>query len=296
MTVALIGATGTIGPHVVDALLARQVERRVLTRDAARARTVLAPGAEIRQTDITEDEQVAAGCAGARSVLLLTEHSRDMADLQLRIMRALRRLDITIVKISGTSSAIRPDGPYACRQHWEVETILRESGARHVILRPNAFMQTIIGQILLPSVRETGTIPNAIAESGISFVDARDVGECAATALTTDEYTGQTLVLTGSRPVTYAELAALISNRVGRPVDVRDITPADIRQTLVARGTPLWEAEHFEEMYALFRRGESEFVSGDVERITGKAPRNVEAYIGETVRDEVGAGVGEAAG
>ena len=48
-----------------------------------------------------------------------------MADLQLRVIRELRRTGIRIVKLSGTSSAITPDGPYACREHWEVERVLR---------------------------------------------------------------------------------------------------------------------------------------------------------------------------
>ena len=106
-----------------------------------------------------------------------------MTDVQLRIIRALRRSGVRIVKISGTSSAINPDGPYTCRQHWEVEKILESSGQPFVVLRPNAFMQTLIGQILIPGVRATGAVANALGTSGISFIDARDVGECAAVTL-----------------------------------------------------------------------------------------------------------------
>jgi uncharacterized protein YbjT (DUF2867 family) len=67
-----------------------------------------------------------------------------MADLQLRIIRTLRRSGIKIVKLSGTSTAITPDGPYACREHWEIEQVLAGSDQPYVILRPNAFMQTLI--------------------------------------------------------------------------------------------------------------------------------------------------------
>ena len=70
-----------------------------------------------------------------------------------------------------------------------------------------------------------------------------------------------------------------------RPVEIKQITPADVRAMMTARGTPQWEAEHFEEMYEMFRRGESEFVSDDVERITGRPPRDVDAYLRETLGD-----------
>jgi uncharacterized protein YbjT (DUF2867 family) len=283
MTVAVIGGTGTVGPFVVSSLLARGADVRVLARDGDRARSILGDEPEIRQADIGDHDQVIAACSGAESVLLLTSHAHDMTDLQLRIIRALRRTGIKIVKISGTSSAVHPNGPYTLRQHWEVETVLQASGQPYVNLRPNAFMQTLIGQIMLPAMRATGAAPNAIASSGISFVDARDVGEAAAVVLTAAVWDGQTLVLTGSRPVTYAEIAAIIGQLTGQPVDIKEITPADVRAMMTARGTPQWEAEHFQEMYEMFRRGESEFVSGDVERITGHPPRSVETYLAETL-------------
>jgi NAD(P)H dehydrogenase (quinone) len=283
MTVAVIGATGTVGPCAVSSLLARGAGVRVLARDADRAKQVLEPGAEIRSVDIGDHDQVIAACDGADSVLLLTSHAHDMADLQLRIIRALRRTGVKIVKISGTSSAVNPDGPYALRQHWEVETILQGSGQPFVTLRPNAFMQTLIGTIMLPAVKASGAVPNAIAGAGISFIDARDIGECAAITLTTDAWDGQTLVLTGPRAVTYADIAATIEQLTGQRVAVNEITPADVRNMMLGRGTPLWEAEHFEEMYEMFRRGESEFISADVERLTGHPPRTVEAYLAETL-------------
>lgn len=286
--VTLIGATGTIGPHVVAALADRGVRPRVLTRDAERARTVLgdlADGADIAEVDITDHDAVLAATAGASSLLLLTSHAHDMTDVQLRIIRALRRTDIRIVKISGTSSVINPDGPYTCRQHWEVEEILKAAGPRYVILRPNAYMQTLVGTILVPGVRATGVVANALGSAGISFIDARDVGECAAVALTSTQWDGQTLVLTGPRSVTFAEIAEQLGRDAGITVPVRDTTPADVGAMMRSRGMAAWEAEHFEEMYEMFRAGESEFVSADVRRMTGHEPRTVEAYLAEHAAD-----------
>jgi hypothetical protein len=42
-----------------------------------------------------------------------------------------------------------------------------------------------------------------------------------------------------------------------------------------------WEAEHFQEMYQLFRDRRSEFVTTDVEHVLGRAPRTVEDYLHE---------------
>ena len=286
MTALLVGATGTVGPHVVAGLTDRGATPRVLTRGAERARGILPAEVELVEGDPGDDDTVLRAADGVDSVFLLTEHDHDMSDLQLRIIRALRRTGARIVKLSGTSSAITPDGPYTCRQHWEIEHVLAASGQPWSVVRPNAFMQTLIGTIMLPAVRATGRIPNAVGAAGISFVDARDIGDVCAEVLLDPQWASQTLVLTGSRAVTFGEIAELVSQIRGAAVGILEITPADVRDNLLGRGMAPWEAEHFQEMYQLFRDGQSEFVTGDLERVLGRAPRTVEAYLHEA-RDEL---------
>ena len=93
------------------------------------------------------------------------------------------------------------------------------------------------------------------------------------------QWDGQSLVLTGPRAVGFAEIAGLVSAKTGQSVGTREITPADIRIQLEQRGMARWEAEHFQEMYQLFRDGRSEFVSGDVERLLGRPPGTVEDHL-----------------
>ncbi|GAA1942580.1 SDR family oxidoreductase [Microbacterium deminutum] len=283
MPVLVLGATGNVGPHVVNELDALGESVRVLVRDAGRARALLGDDAEVIGGDATDPAVLASALDGVESVFLLTPHAFDMSDFQLRVIRELRRTGIRIVKLSGTSSAITPDGPHACRQHWEIERVLEASGQPFVILRPNSFMQVLVGRLMLPALRATGRIMNPLGSAGISLIDARDVGAVAARVLTGHDWDGQTLALTGPRAITYPEIAQLVSARTGSAVDVVDITPGDVRTSLVARGTEEWEADHFAEMYELFRAGESEFVTDTVQQVTGRPPRTVEAYLDETL-------------
>lgn len=285
MTVLVIGATGTVGPHVVTALTERATPVRVLVRDGDRARTILPIGVDVRTGDPRSDSDLLAAVTDdVTAVFLLTSHAHDMADTQLHVIRAMRRLPVRIVKLSGTSSAIHPDGPHACRQHWEIEQILAASGQPFVVLRANAFMQTLIDQIMLPAAMNTGVVANPIAEAGISFIDARDVGACAGVVLTDPQYDGQILTLTGPAAVTYGQIADHIATVTGRPVTVSEITPADVRDNLRARGMPAWETEHFQEMYQLFRDGGSRTVTDDVTRILGRPPITVADHLDEHLR------------
>lgn len=281
MTVLAVGATGTVGPHVITSLTERGAAVRVLTRNAERARTLLPAGIDLRQGDPGVPNDLLDAAEGAGALFLLTSHDPTMADIQLRIVRTLRHTDIRIVKLSATSSAVNPDGPDTCRQHWEIEQVLAAGGKPYTILRPNAFMQTLIDKMVLPAARNTGVVPNAIGRAGVNLIDARDVGACAAEALCSSRWDGHTMVLTGPRAVTFPELANIVGESIGKPVRTKDVMPADIRRTLEKQRMPGWEARHSEEMFELFRNGRSEFISDDLETMIGRPPYTVERYISD---------------
>ena len=134
MSVLVLGATGNVGPHVVAGLVALGDGPRVMVRDAARARSMLGAEVEVVAGDVTDPAALGSAIDGVDSVFLLSPHGYAMADLQLGVIRSLRRTGIRIVKLSGTDSAITADGPYACREHWEIERILTDSGQPFVIL------------------------------------------------------------------------------------------------------------------------------------------------------------------
>lgn len=284
MSALILGATGNIGPHVVSELVAGGERPRVLARDEDKARAVLGDDIEIVVGDMTDPATLDAAAKDVDTVFLLSSHGFTMADTQLAVIRQLRRSGARIVKLSGTSSAINPQGPHACRQHWEIERVLEESGQPFVILRPNSFMQVIVQGMLLPALQSTGKVLNPIAGSGISFIDARDVGEVAAKVITSHDWDSQTLVLTGPRAVTYADIARIVGEVTGTPTDVVEVTPADVRASLIGRGMQEWEADHFEEMYELFRAGESAFVTDTVEQVTGHPARTIEAFLDEVLQ------------
>lgn len=279
MTVLVLGATGNVGPHVVRALLDRGADVRVLTRNSARAGALLGGAVDVRQGDLADEATLVACSDGVSAAFLLTPHAFDMADVQLRVIRAVRRSGVRIVKLSGTASAIRPDGPHVCRQHWEIEQVLRACGQPFSILRPNSFMQSLIGRNLVPTIRASGIVPNPLGTAGLSLIDAGDVGRVAAAVLTEDRWAGHTLTLTGPEPVSYARIAELVTAVRGEVVTAVDVSPADVRKSLTARGVPAWEAGHFEEMYELFGRGESAFVTDEVAQVTGRTPATVADYI-----------------
>jgi uncharacterized protein YbjT (DUF2867 family) len=280
MSVLLFGATGRIGPHVARELVDRGASVTALVRDPARAAAVLPAPVRLVPGDFADDGAVQRALDDATSLLLLTPHGSDMAATQQRLLGWATKAGTRVVKISGTSSAIRADGPDAGRQHWQAEQDLAGSGAGFVILRPNAFMQTLLPPIAA-TVRANGVVVNPLGPAGISLIDCADIGAAAAAVLTDDRYDGQTFELTGPAAPTYADIAEVIQGVTARAVTVVDTTPEAIADTARARGASEWEAGHLAEMLTLFRAGASEFITDDVERLTGHPPRSVADYIAE---------------
>lgn len=280
MSLFVTGATGKLGPHVVSALVHRGVDVRALVRDQERARDLLPPEASLVVGTFTDDEVLESALAQADSMLLLTPHGPEMAAVQTALIDRAAKAGTRVVKVSGTSAGIRPDGPDACRQHYDVEQHLAQAGIPWAVVRPNGFMQTLL-PAMAASVRQNATIFNPLGTAGLSLVHCADLGEAIATVLTDPVHQSCCHVLTGPTAPTYRDLAAIISAETGTEVGVRDITPTDAGDAARARGLSEWEAHHLAEMLAMFATGASEYVTDDIEVLTGRPPRSVQDYVRE---------------
>jgi uncharacterized protein YbjT (DUF2867 family) len=278
MTVFVTGATGRLGPHVIASLVARGERVRALVRDPGKARALLPADAELVQGDFAAIPTIEAELAAADTMLLLTPHGPDMAAVQNTLIDLAARAGTRVVKVSGTSAGIRPDGPDACRQHFDAEQHLADSGVPWAVVRPNGFMQTLI-VAMAATVRERGLIANPLGTAGISLVDCADVGAATAAVLTDPRHDGRHHVLTGPAGPTYAEIAAVITEETGVDVKVLDVTPEQAGDAARARGLSDWEAGHLTEMLAMFRTGASEYVTTDVDELTGRRPRSVRDFV-----------------
>jgi len=191
----------------------------------------------------------------------------------------LCRTGVRIVKVSGTTTMVSPDGPEALRRHWEVEQVLTRSGRPFVVLQPSAFTQSLIDRMVLPILRDTGKVVDPLGAAGINYIDARDIGECAAEALTDPRWVGRTLTLSGPRAVTFDEIAQQVGARIGRTVETLRLGPREMHREFQRRGMARWEADHFRELFGLYRRGVAEPAGLDVARMIGRPPTDVDEYL-----------------
>lgn len=278
MRVLVTGATGKLGPHIVRELVARGVAVSALVRDPAGARGLLGEQVSLVEGSFDDTAAVEHALTVVDAMCLLTPHGPEMARTQNRLVDLAARSGTRVVKVSGTSSGIGPDGPDACRQHHDSEQHLAGSGVAWAVVRPNGFMQTLVAG-MAATVRERGVVVNPLGAAGIAVVDCADVGAATAEVLCDPAHDGAHHVLTGPAAPTFAQMAATIGEVTGRGIEVVEVTPEQAGEAAQAKGLSSWEAGHLTEMLHLFRTGAAETVDPTLPALLGRAPRTVADFV-----------------
>ncbi|MFL6256314.1 MAG: SDR family oxidoreductase [Pyrinomonadaceae bacterium] len=286
--ILITGATGTTGREVVEELRRLGAKGvRALVRDPARAEFIRAAGFETVAGDFERPETLGAALEGIERALLLTPPTPDTVNQQREFILAAAVAGVRhIVKLSAFGAdADAPEG--FGKWHGQSENLLKTSGLKWTMLRPNFFMQNLLGQAR--QIAATGSIYQPVGDARASFVDVRDIAAVAARTLTEEGHDEQTYTLTGPEALSYTEVAAKLSEAAGRSINYVSISPEQFRAGALGAGLPEWLVTALERLNDIFASGQAAEVTGDVQRIGRKEPNTFEQF----ARDNAAAFKGE---
>jgi uncharacterized protein YbjT (DUF2867 family) len=266
------GATGTTGGAVLRALAERGVQARGLVREPSRAGDVSDLGAEPAIGDLGDPGSLRPALDGVERAYLVSPAGPQQAEYEQAFLEAAREAGVAhVVKLSVLGAA--EDAPVRfARGHARVERALRDSGLAWTVLRPNGYFQNALAWTR--GLRD-GRFHAPVPDAAYSAVDARDVGEAAALALTTDGHAERAHELTGPEALSIRAQAARL---LGEEVAVEEVPVADLRAALVAGGVPAWNAEGLAELLEHYAAGGAAEVSGDLEALLGRPPRTLDDF------------------
>lgn len=270
--ILVTGATGSNGTELTKLLASRGVPVRAMVRSAGKAAAIAQlAGVELAVGDFDDPASVERALQGVEKAFLVTDSSERAEARQRAFVEAARRTGLKhIVKLS--QLAADEGSPVRfLRYHAAVERAILEAGIAHTFLRPNLFMQGLLA--FRAPIASEGRFFAAAGDAEVSVVDVRDIAAAAAAALTEPGHEGRIYDLTGPEPLTHAEMAASLSDALGRRVTFVDVAPEDMRGALLGAGLPPWQADGLVEDYAHYRRGEAAAVASGVQDATGQPPR-----------------------
>lgn len=264
--VAVTGATGGVGGRVARRLADAGVRQRLVVRDPSRAPSL--PGAEVARATYDEPAAMRDAFAGADAVFLVSaaEHPERVRQ-HVAAVDAVADAGVARVVYTSFLGAAADATFTLARHHWATEEHLRARRLAFTILRDSLYLD------FLPlMVGADGVIRGPAGDGRVAAVARDDIADVAAAVLTGEGHEEATYDVTGGELVSFAEVAATLSELSGRPISYQAETMAGAWESRRSYGAPDWEVEGWITSYAAVGSGELAVRSDTVERIAGHPP------------------------
>lgn len=116
------------------------------------------------------------------------------------------------------------------------------------------------------------------------FVDAEDVADVVASALTTDDHQGQRYEVTGPRLLTFADVAADLTAATGRRITYTPVTAEESARRMTQQGVPPDLIKMLSHLFTEVLDGRNASLANGVQRALGRPPRDFAAYARDAAR------------
>jgi uncharacterized protein YbjT (DUF2867 family) len=255
--ILVLGATGTIGRRLTRQLRAGGAEVRAASREG-----------EVR-FDWTDPETWERAVNGVARMWLMAPHEQpvDPGFVRLAVDRGVRR----VVLLSSGGIEVMGDERLIA-----AERSVRECGADWTIVRPDWFNQNFDEGFFQPAVL-AGELALPLGDHRTAFVDADDIAAVAATALSGDGHAGRSYDVMGPRALSFPEALEAIGRAAGRSIRYHGTAEA-YREAQAAFGFPAEQTEQEIAAFAALRETGDAQPNGLVRELTGREPKDFEAY------------------
>jgi uncharacterized protein YbjT (DUF2867 family) len=218
MRVLMVGANGKYAGLVLPELKKRGVTVRALIRNGQNADEVRRQGAdEVAIGDLNQGDSLRRAARDVDGVFHINPaFAPNEAELGVSMVYAAKAAGVRKFTFSGVfHPSISKMVNHAAKR--PVEEALYESGMIFTILQPAMFMQNLAGAWQQIVGQGRFSLPYS-KHAKACYVDYRDVAESAAIALTTSKLDYGTFELCSAGMVDRVELAQIMSDALGRPV------------------------------------------------------------------------------
>ncbi|MEA1672808.1 SDR family oxidoreductase [Nitrospirillum sp. BR 11163] len=276
------GAGGQLGRSVVDNLLASGAGHIIATtRDPSKLADLAAKGVEVRRADFDDAASLPTAFAGAGRVLIISTDALDRPGRRLeQHLSAVAAAKAAGVKHLVYTSMPKPEPGSAvifAPDHFGTETAIKESGLGYTILRNSWYQENLM--MSLPSVLGSGLWFTSAGAGKVAHVAREDAARVAAAALASGSDESLTLDVTGPEALTTEQIAALVSDVVGKPIQVMQVTDEQLAGGMKQAGVPDFLVPLLVSFDANTRNGGLTPPTDTVERLTGLRPRPLRAFL-----------------
>ncbi|MFD2415823.1 SDR family oxidoreductase [Amycolatopsis pigmentata] len=236
-SVLVIGASGFVGRHAVEHLLAENYQVRCVTRRPGKLDDLAARGCEVVRGDMSDADSMDAALDSMDAVFVCvhtvlrqpgsTDAAADFMDIEIQglknIVAACRANDVRRL-VSITFLGVRPDSPSRwTRGRWDTEQYLLGSGLDVTIFRPGMIVGT--GgrgfSALMSQARHPVALVLGDGKQRFQHIAIEDLTYYMVASLEEPRTFGHAFDVGGDEVLTYNEMVDLAAGILGRPRTIK---------------------------------------------------------------------------
>jgi NAD(P)H dehydrogenase (quinone) len=278
-TLFVAGAGGKFGRRVVELLLERGYNGKIIAGSRTPEKLADLKGVEVRKADFSDPAGFEAALAGVDRLLIV---STDVIG-ELRIK--LHTNAVAAAKAAGVKRIVYTSMPHPepgniipmALDHYATEQAVKATSIEYTILRNSWYTENLLQA--LPPALASGKWYSASGQGRISHVTRDDTARAAAGALLSDHAGNRVFTVTGREAFTNAEIAAIATEVLGKPIEVVDVPDAGYTEGLKQAGLPAPVAELLTTFEIGQRHGILSMVTDAVEELWGTPAMTVREFM-----------------
>ncbi|MCX6307122.1 MAG: SDR family oxidoreductase [Bacteroidetes bacterium] len=253
MKIGVTGATGQLGRIVIEKLKEKIAADNIvaLVRTPEKAAGL---GVEVRKFDYDQPDTLADALKGIDKLLLISANEIGRRAAQhIHVIEAAKQAGVGQIVYT---SLLRADTSTLglAAEHVVTEKALAESGMPFVIMRHGWYTENNLG--MLDQVVSHGVLLGAAGEGKTSSAARADYAEADALVLTSEGQSGKVYELAGDETYTMNDLASVLSEVSGKPVQYMNLPAGEYEAALVKAGLPGFVAQLYAGFHVSTEKGD----------------------------------------
>jgi NAD(P)H dehydrogenase (quinone) len=274
--ILVTGASGVLGRRTLLHLLKRKPANQLvgLVRDPSNAGELAGAGVELRQGDYLDPESLSRSFEGVEKLMLISTHAfTDRNTAHANVIDAAVKAGIKHLVFMPIMR--RAHSSFKMKEITEedifTEQKLLSSGLTYTLAKHPPFLD-VLATYIGPKAHETGVrVPAGNGKFTAATRD--DLAAAHATILTEGGHENETYRLTGDPPVSFSDIATILSKVHGTKVPYVTVSDQEYLKMKRAEGWPDFVAEFALKWVEGMNAGEWEEPTNDLERLIGHKPR-----------------------
>ncbi|PBC00371.1 MULTISPECIES: SDR family oxidoreductase [unclassified Mesorhizobium] len=285
-TLLVTGASGHLGRAVINHLLDAQkvapANIIATTRNPENLGDLAVLGIVVRPADFDDPASLERAFKGADRVLIVSTGELDLkSDRRLKQHQAA----VAAAKAASVSHLLytsmpnpEPVSPVLfAGDHYGTEQAIKASGIPYTIFRNGWYQENLF--MALPHAISSGKWYTSAGDGRIAHAARDDMAAAIAASLASGSTEPRVYTLTGPHAYTTNEIAALVSEVTGKPLEVIQLPDEALTEGVKAAGLPEDFARIVVSFDANTRSGRIGMVTDAIETLSGRKPKTLKQFL-----------------